>query len=133
MATEGSSGRGSGCLDAMSLDLSRYAGESLTKVDCNFRDDATACASTVPVTADLDVRGRLFCLGLRLAGGGGETSPRFIARFSWSWALRCLFEMGCLRAIGGGRRGGGEMTIAAIAIAAVPNPRKGDGNTHSVE
>jgi hypothetical protein len=68
----------------MSLDLSRYAGESLIKVDCSFRDEATACASTVPAAADLDARGRLFCLGLRLAGGGGDASPRFIARFSWS-------------------------------------------------
>jgi len=70
------------------------------KADCSFREDATACASTVPAAADLDAKWRLFCLGLRLAGGGGETSPRFIARFSWSWTLRCLFEKGFLRGMG---------------------------------
>jgi len=70
------------------------------KADCSFREDATTCASTVPATADLDVRWRRFCFGLRLAGGG-DTSPRFIARFSWSWALRCLFEKGVLRGMGG--------------------------------
>jgi len=69
-------------LAAMSLDFSRYVGESLIKVDCSFREDATAWASTVPAIADLEARGRLFCLELRLAGGGGDASPRFIARFS---------------------------------------------------
>ena len=111
MATEGGSGRGSACLDAMSLDFSRYAGESLIKADCSFREDATACASTVPAAADLDARGRLFCLGLRLTGGGGDTSPRLTARFSWSCALRCLFEKGFLRGIGEqlvGKRSRGE-------------------------
>ena len=101
MATVGGRGRGSGCLDAMSLDFSRYAGESLMNADCNFREDATACASTVPAKADLDARGRPFRLGLRFAGGGGDTSPRFTARFSWSWALRCLFEKGFLRGMVG--------------------------------
>ena len=68
----------------MNLVLSRYAGESLMKVDCSLREEAMACGSTVPAAADLEGRGRLFCLGLRLAGGGGDRSPRFIARFSWS-------------------------------------------------
>lgn len=68
----------------MNLDFSRYVGESLINVDCNFLEEATACASTVPAAADLDAKGRLFCLGLRLAGGGGDASPRFIARFSCS-------------------------------------------------
>ena len=52
------------------------------KADCSFREDATACASTVPAMADLDAKGRPFRLGLRFAGGGGDASPRFTARFS---------------------------------------------------
>jgi hypothetical protein len=84
------------------------------KVDCSFREDATACVSTVPAAADLDARWRLFRLGLRLAGGGGDTSPRFIARFSWSWALRCLFEKGFLA--WHGRVVGGGDTIVTIAV-----------------
>jgi len=86
------------------------------KADCSFREDATACASTVPATADLDVKWRLFCLRLRLAGGGGETSPRFIARFSWSWTLRCLFEKGFLRGMGEEMDMWREMTIIAIVV-----------------
>jgi hypothetical protein len=56
-ATVGGIGRGKGSLDAMSLDFSRNAGDSLMKADCSLRDEATARVSIVPAAADLDARG----------------------------------------------------------------------------